>query len=492
MVHFVLAIIFAVVFKMKDIRDGKFYAVKCFTREQEGRNESYKLIANELECISSSYLASIWFYEKELFVDTEQTTETEFPILVMDWVEGVTMDKYIHENFDEPFLLEMLTFRFCKLATWLLSQSFAHGDLKPDNLLVKENGSIVLVDYDGMFVPAMSGQRAREIGSPNFSYPSRTEEMFDESIDDFSIALIALALKAFSLKPELISDFCSNDFLLFKENDYACIHSCLPMTSIWELTTDKEMQSLLGAFMIAYANNSLSLVSPKLFSLSNPKAGAAYGTYLYNQAKGFCKEAKEKKQIDYNKAFKLFKKSAELGNAESQLTLGVFYFMGKGVDKDWTKAFKWYLKSAEQGNSNGQRKLAFCYKHGIGVNTDLSKTFEWYLKSAKQGNAEAQMEVAHCFETGLGTNKDLSKAFYWYSESANHNDPDGILNTGRCFEEGIGVNKDLSKAFEWYLKSAKQEWPDGLWRLGRCYLYGHGIKKAHLKHLYCLKNQQIL
>ena len=37
---------FSVVFKMKDQRDGKFYAVKCFTKEQEGRAENYKQIVN--------------------------------------------------------------------------------------------------------------------------------------------------------------------------------------------------------------------------------------------------------------------------------------------------------------------------------------------------------------------------------------------------------------------------------------------------------------
>ena len=45
---------FAVVFKMKDERDGKFYALKCFTRDQEHRNENYRKIAEELEFVSSS------------------------------------------------------------------------------------------------------------------------------------------------------------------------------------------------------------------------------------------------------------------------------------------------------------------------------------------------------------------------------------------------------------------------------------------------------
>ena len=155
---------FAVVFKMKDEQSGKFYAVKCFTKEQEERNESYKLIADELEFVSSNYLTPIRFLEKELFVDTDQTTETEFPVLLMDWVDGIPMDKYIRENINNQYSLEMLAFRFSKLATWLLAQPFAHGDLKPDNILVKEDGSIVIVDYDGMYVPAMKGQKARELG----------------------------------------------------------------------------------------------------------------------------------------------------------------------------------------------------------------------------------------------------------------------------------------------------------------------------------------
>ena len=40
---------FAVVFKMKDERDGKLYAVRCFHRDQEGRAESYRLIEEELK-----------------------------------------------------------------------------------------------------------------------------------------------------------------------------------------------------------------------------------------------------------------------------------------------------------------------------------------------------------------------------------------------------------------------------------------------------------
>ena len=155
---------FAEVFKMKDVKTGKFYAVKCFTKEQKGRAEAYRQISEELKNVSSPYLTTVQYLEKELFVDTDQTKETEFPVLLMDWVDGKTLDKYLRENLGNQYALEMLAYRFCQLAQWLLPQPFAHGDLKPDNIIVREDGALVLVDYDGMFVPAMRGQQARELG----------------------------------------------------------------------------------------------------------------------------------------------------------------------------------------------------------------------------------------------------------------------------------------------------------------------------------------
>lgn len=198
---------FSVVFKMKDERDGKLYAVKCFTKEREGRAESYKLITDELEFVSSNYLTPIKYLEKELFVDTDQSDEEDFPVLLMDWVEGKTLDVYIKENIDNQYALEMLAYQFSKLSGWLITQQFAHGDLKPDNIIMKEDGQLVLVDYDGIFVPAMKGQKAGELGSPGFRHPMRTEDTFDGHIDDFPIATIALSLKAIALKPSLYTDF---------------------------------------------------------------------------------------------------------------------------------------------------------------------------------------------------------------------------------------------------------------------------------------------
>ena len=239
---------FAVVFKMKDKQSGKFYAVKCFTKEQKGRAEAYREIAKELKDVSSPYLVSIRYLEKELFVDTCQTTETEFPVLLMDWVEGKTLDKYLRENLDDKYALEMLAYRFSQLAQWLIPQPFAHGDLKPDNILVREDGSLVLVDYDGMYVPAMKGQKARELGSPDFRHPLRTENDFDEHIDDFSLLSILISLKAVSINTSLLDKYSTSNQLLFSEQDYRDINNSNVLKEIFP-SFDIEINKLITAFL---------------------------------------------------------------------------------------------------------------------------------------------------------------------------------------------------------------------------------------------------
>ena len=261
---------FAVVFKMKDEQIGKLYAVKCFTKEQEGRAEAYKLITEELATVDSPYILSIKYLEKELFVDTEQTDETEFPVLLMDWVEGKTLDKYLRENLDDKYALEMLAYRFSQLAQWLIPQPFAHGDLKPDNILVCEDGTQVLVDYDGMYVPAMRGQKARELGSPDFRHPSRTEDDFDEHIDDFPLISILFSLKAISLKPQLLEKYGAQDRLLLSENDYRDLSRSEILDVLKTLIQDAELAVIVSLFIIASSQNNLSLVSVSLINASKP------------------------------------------------------------------------------------------------------------------------------------------------------------------------------------------------------------------------------
>ena len=260
---------FAVVFKMKDEQTGKCYALKCFTEEQEGRAEAYRQIADELDMVDSPYITSVKYMEKELFVDS-QCEEDEFPVLLMDWVEGETMEAYIAANYHNQSAMSMLCYRFGKMAAWLRSQSFAHGDVKPDNIIIRPDGSLTLVDYDGMFVPSMKGYKSPTIGTKDFCHPLRTMDDFDETIDDFSLASIALSLKAISMKSTLLDIYGASDRLLFSENDYRNPSNSKVISALQELMCDKDFCTLYSLFMLALARKELSACSFRLFIGERP------------------------------------------------------------------------------------------------------------------------------------------------------------------------------------------------------------------------------
>ena len=260
---------FAVVFKMQDKSSGKYYALKCFTEEQQGRAEAYRQIADELDLLDSPYITSVKYMEKELFVDS-QCEEDEFPVLLMDWVDGETMEAYIAANYQNQSAMSMLSCRFGKMAAWLRTQSFSHGDIKPDNIIVRPDGSLTLVDYDGMYVPSMKGSQSPTIGTRDFSHPLRTVDDFDETIDDFSLASIALSLKAISMKSTLLDIYGASDRLLFSENDYRNPSKSKVISALQELMCDKDFCTLYSLFMLALARKELSACSFRLFIGEKP------------------------------------------------------------------------------------------------------------------------------------------------------------------------------------------------------------------------------
>ena len=260
---------FAVVFKMQDKSSEKYYALKCFTEEQQGRAEAYRQIADELDLLDSPYITSVKYMEKELFVDSQCEVD-EFPVLLMDWVEGETMEAYIAANYRNQSAMSMLSYRFGKMAAWLRTQSFSHGDIKPDNIIVRPDGSLTLVDYDGMFVPSMKGSQSPTIGTRDFSHPLRTVDDFDETIDDFSLASIALSLKAISMKSTLLDIYGASDRLLFSENDYRNPSNSKVISALQELMCDKDFCTLYSLFMLALARKELSACSFRLFIGEKP------------------------------------------------------------------------------------------------------------------------------------------------------------------------------------------------------------------------------
>jgi formylglycine-generating enzyme required for sulfatase activity len=208
---------FAVVFKMKHRSTGKLLALKCFTRFQERRQESYKLISAHLGTNKSTYLLHYNYLGNEIWA-----AGAEYPVVAMEWADGATLGDYVKEQcrLNNKPNLQALAKNFEALTAWLITQPFAHGDLKPDNIIVRSDGSLALVDYDGMFVPAMQGQSSREFGSPVYRHPKRTIDTFDRYIDDFSLLVLLLELRLIAADTKHYSAALSGDSIVAKSGDW--------------------------------------------------------------------------------------------------------------------------------------------------------------------------------------------------------------------------------------------------------------------------------
>lgn len=211
---------FGAVFKINHGEQQQTAALKCFTREQGGRYMAYQAIANAINSSRSEYIIDYKLLDQEIFVfDNGLDSGRYYPLLLMEWVQGQTLSQGIARaamGGDKERLADY-SHRFDTMALWLLEQDFAHGDLKPDNIMVTEDGGFVLVDYDGMFIPSMAGERQREGGTAGFQHPLRAQMSFGKSIDDYSIAIISFSLRALALFPELYR--ADRDVLLMNPED---------------------------------------------------------------------------------------------------------------------------------------------------------------------------------------------------------------------------------------------------------------------------------
>lgn len=239
---------FAVVFKMRDTRDGSLKALKCFTRDQARRNDSLEAVSEHLRGIQNGYLVPYTFLQDEVWVN-----DSDFPVLLMDWVAGDTLGERVKTLCEarDSAGLRRLAVAFAEMCLWLLEQDWAHSDLKHDNILVRPDGSLALVDYDGCFVPSMAGQPAREIGSPCYRHPKRTAAHFDRHIDDFSMVVIFLSLLALTHEPQRFAAHQNGENLLLSVGDLA-EPARSPLLADLRQTADRSLQAAVALleFMI--------------------------------------------------------------------------------------------------------------------------------------------------------------------------------------------------------------------------------------------------
>jgi hypothetical protein len=190
----------AAIFTYLDTRGSQRF-LKCYIRP----NPHLRAIYRYIERHRPPLLPAVRLLPEELFVHTISGKQGWVDIVEGPWIHGDSLARTIAgaARASDARRLTALADAFDTLWASLLTQEWAHGDLKPENIIVGKDGSLSLIDCDAMWIPELAGQKAAEFGTPPYRQRGRTSADFDKRIDDYSASLISTALRLFSLIPSL-------------------------------------------------------------------------------------------------------------------------------------------------------------------------------------------------------------------------------------------------------------------------------------------------
>ena len=210
------------VFKVEGM--GKQHALRVFLNGGNPQNISRVMeIAKHLGDISSDFLCKYQLYQNGIVIK-----DHPFPVILMEWVNGKKLNEYVDTILHQNDKISELQLHLVKLNESMEKNQMAHGDIQSGNVLVEEKGGagiqLKLVDYDAMFLPELSGQKAIEIGHSSFQHPKRDKSVYNAEMDRFSFWLILTALEAIKFDKNLWSKdinlgFNDGDNFLFRAKD---------------------------------------------------------------------------------------------------------------------------------------------------------------------------------------------------------------------------------------------------------------------------------
>ena len=440
------------------------------------------------------------------------------PYIVMEYIDGVNICEYVAQH-DEAqknkhAKLEKRNKRDWKLCARLIyetalgleyihKQRMFHRDIKPSNIIVRSNGSPVIIDLGLVkFNQERSYNltRSRDIlGTCQYMPIEQAQGKrgeIDARTDVYSLGLVLYELlteqQAYTGKnmidvfnkivsyyppmpreinpqiPEILEEITIHATEKQKEKRYATAQEFADALKQYLNNTNAQATS-----QYAYYKKRLWLQRNKnkmlVCCIALLLIGIIAISMLQKQKVSFVKNDVSPKSQNQEKI-------SIQNDAERQYKLGLMYEKGTEVKKDDTKAFEWYQKAAMQGHIEAQKKLAAMYYIGAGVKKNLKKSFEWFEKLALQGDSIAQQNLAIMYENGEGVKQDLKKAFYWYEKLASQGNA--------TVQETLGwkyytIMNDIEKAIYWSKKAAEQDNIKAKYNLGQIYFNEKNYIEAH-------------
>lgn len=196
---------------------GRRFAVRCFHKQSQLLRERYTAVA---EFVGRHRDRLEFLTDVAYVTEGIRVKEGVFPIVRMPWVDGDRLDSWVEQHLTEPHRLDRVRDQITAVAARLRAVGAAHGDLQHGNILVDKSDRVRLVDYDGMYLPALASFGASEYGHRNYQHPDRGDR-YDVQLDTFAAAVIDLSLEALTHDSSLWREFNTGENLILEAEDFA-------------------------------------------------------------------------------------------------------------------------------------------------------------------------------------------------------------------------------------------------------------------------------
>ncbi len=198
-------------------KDSKKVAVRCWIADIDDAKKRSQEISTYLNALNNPYFCDFKYLDDAILI-----SGSIYPVIIMDWVDGKPLKDYINDNISNlKAILPKIANNFKQMVEYFHKENIAHGDLQHGNILVKDDGSLIIIDYDSMFIKPLEGMTDAIKGLPGYQHPSRNKNKFiNNKLDYFSELVIYLSLLVFAQYPHLWNKYYETEDLLFSKEDF--------------------------------------------------------------------------------------------------------------------------------------------------------------------------------------------------------------------------------------------------------------------------------
>lgn len=414
---------------------------------------------------------------------------------VMEYIPGLNLGDYIKKNgpMTEKQALPVIA-QVANALEYIHNRKILHLDVKPANIMFRENDEVVLIDfgiskrYDDKGTQTSSAILGRSRGyAPIEQYKTTALEHFSPATDIYSLGATLYYLLTGMTPPE--SDEVLNDgipqIIGVTPTVYNAIVAAMQPTVKSRPQSISRFMSLFkgttggGGVVKNPENSGASKQVLKWLAVTLVVAAISAGAFFaLPMLLGNMTDAERGKELyddkKYEDAIRYLSVAAkEEDDAESAYLLGKCYFYGNGVDTDLSEAHKYFLQSAKGDHPEAQYIVYTLFYEGLGVEADTTKAIRWLERAANSGVEDAMIELGDYYVEI----SEYSDAFEWYTNADSAGIPIAKYKLGLCYYYGYYVEMNNYLAIDLFRKAYNLGVAEGAYMVGECYYFGYGVEE---------------